>query len=390
MKMLFPRYVFAVLLLIGVAGNAVAQRYNEAWDLLKMRQADTARKVIDGETEVEPGKNLAMTWYVRGMILKSIYDRDDYAERNIGQFLDLQAFDSYKKAVALDKTHEVTDGILEDVLALTEDFCQLGLKCFEKGYEEHDNHQLALAARYLDAVSESFEMLGQRQVTIYKTLDEYGISRRDLEEARALAKDMSGNKEEAVHLYQDLIAKKTQEPTVYLNLKDYYTTHGQKGKALRVLEEGRRQAPKSMPIALAYAELLADTARTSEGLAIALALAKQNPDEPAPLCSAGFIEEKKQEPEKAERYYMKALAQDPTDFQANFRLGKLYFKRAEEGKTRHATQLWVNEMQQVSLRYAELAAQADPKHPGNNRILLELYGALGLADKARELKTNVN
>jgi tetratricopeptide (TPR) repeat protein len=157
-----------------------------------------------------------------------------------------------------------------------------------------------------------------------------------------------------------------------------------------VLEQGRQNAPQSIEIALAYAELLADTSRAAEGRTLALYMAKTNPQEAAPLVTLGFIEEKRKNPEKAEVYYQQALVLESTDFMANFRAGKLYFKQAEESRSKQAPAATIKELQEKSMQYAEMAARANPKHFGNNRILLELYNALGLQDKAQLLRTEMN
>lgn len=388
--LILMRSLFVLLFGCLLSMPALAQRHQEAWDLMKMRQLDTARMVADQDVASDSGRKQAVSWYVRGMVYKSIYDRDDYGEKHQGENIDLIAFDSYKRAIALDVNHQYTDGILEDVLSLTEDFCRQGLDLFEKGYDSRNAHQLAISARYLDAVSEAMQLLGTRQVGIYKTLQEYGIDKRTLEVCRALAKDNSGNREEALRLYEDLVTQKTQEPAVYLSLKEQYTAQNRRGRALAVLEQGRKQVPKSMEIALAYAELLADTGRSAEGRALAYQLHKEHPQEAAPLASLGFIEEKRLNAQKAEDYYVEALDLEPNDFMANFRLGKLYFKRVEEAKARKATQLYIRDLEEKSLHYAEVAAQADPKHPGNCRIMLELYNALGFSDKAQLLRTEMN
>jgi tetratricopeptide (TPR) repeat protein len=384
------RILLIVLFLLSIGLPAWAQRHQEAWELMKMGQLDTARMVADIDVDTEPGKHLAVSWYTRGMVYKAIADKDDYQEKHAGEYIDLTAFDSYKKAIAYDETHVLTDGILEDILSLTEDFCRDGLDLFEKGYDSRNTFQMAQAARYLDAVDEAFRLLGPRQISIHNTLKEYGIDRRTLEVCRALAKDRSGANDEAKRLYEALVKQKTQEPAVYLGLREIYINQSQRNKALAVLEQGRIAAPKSLEISLAYAELLADTSRALEGRSLALSLAKANPHEPRPHSTLGFIEEKRQNPENAMGYYEKALSLEPTDFTANFRMGKLFFKMAEESRAKKATQLYIKDLQEKSIHFAEEAAKANPKHLGNNRILLELYTALGLSDKAQLLKTEMN
>ena len=367
--------------------QAKAQRWEEAWELLKMKQTDTARMVIDKDAETEPGKNLAMTWYVRGMVYKALYDRDDAQEKYAGDNLDLVAFDAYKKAIALDKNHEITDGILEDILALTEDMAQVGLDLFEKGYDARDGHLLSRSARYLDCVEESFALLGPRGMNIHKMLNDFSLDKRTLDVCRALAKDGSGRKEDAMAIYQKLVNEKSAEPAVYLNMKEYYQLRGKKGLALEVLQAGRKAAPSSLEIACAYSEMLADTNKAQEGIRLVRDLARQYPGEAMPYASAGFIEEKRGNPESAQTYYQKALDAEPNDFLANFRMGKFFFKKAEENKQKNATKTYVKELQETSLHYAEIAAQADPKHPGNTRIMYELYTSLGQKEKAQMLKS---
>jgi tetratricopeptide (TPR) repeat protein len=367
-----------------------AQRWPEALELLKMKQIDTARYVIDQDVEQAPGKALAMSWYVRGLVYKSIYDREDYRERYKAESIDLQAFDSYKRAMAFDKQNELSEGILEDILSLTDDFAQTGLELFEKGLEGRDPHMMAQAARYLDCVSEAFVLLGARAVPVFKILEDFGVQRQGLEVCRAMAKDASGNGAEAIPIYEQLVRDKTTEPAVYLKLKEHYAAQGRRNRALEVLAAGRKQTPKQLSLHLAYAELLADTARATEGIRMAIDLHRANPEDAAPLTTAGFIEEKRKQFDKAETYYQQALALEPQDFLANFRMGKLYFKRAEENKQAKATQLYVRELQKQSLQYAESAALADPRNPGNLRILFELYQALGESEKASQTRSMMN
>jgi predicted Zn-dependent protease len=233
-------------------------------------------------------------------------------------------------------------------------------------------------------------LLGPRQGPIYATLREYGIDRPRLEACRALAKDKAGQNEAAKELYLELARQKSQEPSVYLGLKDIYLNERQKGKALRILEQGRQIAPSSMEIALAYAEVLADTNRSSEGRAIAQSLASQYPTEAAPMVTLGLIEEKRKNPEMAEAYYEDATTRDPSDFMANFRVGKFYYSMAEDGKAKHASAQAIKNFQEKSLHFAEIAALANPKHFANSRILLSLYTDLCLTEKAQLLRTELN
>jgi tetratricopeptide (TPR) repeat protein len=211
-----------------------------------------------------------------------------------------------------------------------------------------------------------------------------------LEVCRALAKDKSGDNDDAKRIYEHLVKDKSQEPAVYLALREIYVNQKQKGKALSVLEKGLKNAPKSLELSLAYCELLADTNRASEARSLADKLAYENPNEPGPLTTQGFIEEKRQNLEKAQVYYQRAIGLDHTDFMANYRMGRLLYKEAEVSKKKEGNPQSIKELQEKSLQYAEQAALVNPKHFGNNRMLLELYNHLGQSDKAELLKTEMN
>ncbi len=370
-----------------LAGPAQAQRWEEAWTLLKAKQADTARMVIDLETASEPGQSTAMSWYVRGMVYKTLYDSEGSAEKYKGENVEFKAFEAYRKAIQLDKNQQLTAGILEDVLSLTEDFTQEGLNLFEKGYEARDAAALQKASLYLDCVAESFALLGARSVGLHKQFEDFGIDRKMFEVCRALAKDGSNQRDEAAALYEHLVKEKVPDPAVYINLKDYYLLRGKKTKALETLQVGRQMAPKSLEISCDYAELLADTGKSNEAMTLLKSLMRVNPDEARPFAAAGFIEEKKGNSQQAEAWYHKALDVEPNAFLPNFRMGKLFFKRAQEEKQKKATATYVRHLQETSLEFAEAAYQADMHHPGNTRILLELYNALGMAEKAAQIKS---
>ena len=157
-----------------------------------------------------------------------------------------------------------------------------------------------------------------------------------------------------------------------------------------MLAQGRKTLPKNVDIACAYAEILADTGRGTEAIRLMQELIRTNPGDASPMVSAGFIEEKRGNHEKALTWYEKALDNEPNDFMANFRMGKYYFKRAQDARTAKATQLYIKELQERSLTHAEAAGQADPRHPGNLRIMLELYQSLNMPDKAAMVKSQVN
>jgi tetratricopeptide (TPR) repeat protein len=302
--------------------------------------------------------------------------------------VEFKAFEAYRKAVEMDNTQELTEGILEDVLALAEDFAQTGLALFETGYETRDAAKLEKSARYMDCVSESFSMLGPRQTPILQQFQDFGIDKKTFDVCRALAKDGSGQRDEAAMIYEQLVKEKVQDPAVYINLKDYYMLRGKKTKALETLQVGRIMAPKNIEISCDFAELEADTAgKYHEAMVLLKSLMRAYPDESRPFAAAGYIEEKRSNSQQAEAWYHKALDVEPNAFLPNFRMGKLFFKRAEEEKRKKATQAYIKHLQETSLEFAEAAYQQDMHHPGNTRILLQLYNSLGMTAKAAQIKS---
>jgi hypothetical protein len=387
-----PRLIWIWLFLgaIVTPGLALCQNHSMAWELLKQGYLDSARHAADSEVEQDSLKAKPGRWYARGMVYKALFDKDEEGLRYRGEYVDLTAFDSYKRALELDVRHLYTEGILEDMQALTDDFCRMGLDLYERGYDSRNTYMLTKASRYLDAASAGLTLLGPRQLPVYATLREYGIDKPRLEACRALAKDKSGQNDAAKAIYLDLVRQKSQESAVYLGLKDIYLSERQKGKAIRILEQGKQNVPQNLEIELAYAEVLADTNRSSEGRAIAKALSLSYPTEAAPLVTLGLLEEKRHNPEIAEAYYEEATTKDPSDFMANYRVGKFYYSLSEQGKAKKADPKSVKDYQEKSLWYAEQAALANPKHLANCRILLSLYTDLGLTDKAQLLRTEMN
>lgn len=384
----FLRFVAPSALAMMLFQPAEAHHCEEAWNLLKLKQADSARAVIDKETATEPGDCSAMSWYVRGMVYKTLYDSEGSEEKYRGENVEVKAFEAYRTAIQLDKNQKLTEGILEDILALTEDFTQAGLSLFETGYETRDAATLFKASVYLDFVAESFSLLGPRQVGIHKQFEDFGINRNTFDVCRALAKGGSNQKDEAAAIYEHLVKEKVQNPSIYLNLKDYYLEKGKKAKALETLQIGRQMAPHSLEVTCSYAEVLADTGKHTQSLALLKSLMKLHPDEAEPFASAGFVEERKGNYQQAEAWYHKALDVEPSAFVPNFRMGKLFYKRAEEAKRNRSMEAaQIRNLQETSLQFAESAYYADMHHPGNTRILLELYNALGMAQKAAQIKS---
>ena|SRR6218665_32700 len=114
-KMLnFKRTFFLVLLLLaGIAANAQRERFNAAYKFLQDGQLDSAKVninmvVLHPETAAD-----GQSWYLRGFIYKSIYNKNE--KTNKQSSARLEALISFKKSMQLDTSAENTQENVKNI-----------------------------------------------------------------------------------------------------------------------------------------------------------------------------------------------------------------------------------------------------------------------------------
>lgn len=94
----------AILLLLAVVGNAQHERFNAAYKFFQDGQIDSAKANIDLAVLHPETMNDGQTWYLRGFIYKSIYNKSEKGNKQSPKRL--EALLSFKKSIEIDTSRE--------------------------------------------------------------------------------------------------------------------------------------------------------------------------------------------------------------------------------------------------------------------------------------------
>jgi tetratricopeptide (TPR) repeat protein len=97
-------YILILLLFIAVVSNAQQGRINAAFTFLQQGNLDSAKSNIDLAVVHPETQNDGQAWYVRGFVYKSIYNKNEKANKLSD--IRLEALHSFKKSMLLDTSQQ--------------------------------------------------------------------------------------------------------------------------------------------------------------------------------------------------------------------------------------------------------------------------------------------
>ncbi len=385
-------------LLVGMSTAVFAQKSKVTTAALNMKSGDLekAREAIDIAVTNPKTINDPKAWYYRGDIYLRLYASPEFNDYD-SVALD-RSFESFKKTMELDSKNKYKDEVVLGIDAVRQMYFNKANELFDA--EKFDEAYLAIS-KYLEGNELIRALMGDDTVP----MDTLSFFRK------AYYAQLSGNKEEAMRLYQELVDLGfNQSPFLY----DLYSTllidAGNTEKALEVLRAGQKVFPENVELIIDELNIFLSEGKAEKAIDRFKEAIKLDPENPDLHFALGTIYDnlydrmKDSIPEKAEEYkvnaityYENALENDPNYFKAVYNIGVIYFNEGVE-VAKEMNNLPINEQKKYEelkkqrnddfskgLPYLEKAHQLDAGDLPTMKALKEIYFRLGEMDKYKQI-----
>ena len=307
-----------ILALVALTFSASAQTLNvqSAIQDLKKNYLKKAKAEIDLATEHEQTKDDAKTWCYRGLIYARIGQE---ATNPKSKFKDLapdwaeQAYAAALECKRLDTKNEYAD-------ENNSVFRFVGNEYYSRSTEAYNSQRYQEAMQCAEKAIEMYNNSGDGKFSA-ESMYIAGIS------AKAL-KDNEGVKK----YFNNLIRKKTDKQQVYRTMFDLYKGEGNKDGVMKTANSYMKNCKDDYNAYLMMAEAYLLNENFEKGKEMINAALDKTKDDavlyPKLLCQAAAILELTQDYAGAEANYQESLKLNPSQFEANFGMGKMIYNRA--------------------------------------------------------------
>ncbi len=314
--------ILLVMLMAFTCINAQKYKRASAYRYLTLGQLDKAKEAIEPTITNQKTMNSAKTWFYRGNIYLKIALSENKKYKSLDTNALSVAFESYKKALELDKKNEYKIDIYQNLNIIGEQF-------YNKGVDEYNKKMYAKAMNYFIKSDDINSFFGKAD-----TLSMYVIYNA------ALCAELSNNDEKAKEYYNKLLEKKYKNPRIYSSLSSIYLNEKDTLQAENIVKIGRDSFPDDFNLIIMETNIFLATGETEKALNNLNIAIKKDTTNPTIYFAVGAQYNKilndttKSEKvknnafEKAEKSYKKALSIKPDYYDANYNLGALFVNKA--------------------------------------------------------------
>jgi tetratricopeptide (TPR) repeat protein len=317
--------LFTAALLISVAVFGQKSKRTSANNYLEYGELDNAKEAIDPTILHEKTMNEAKTWYFRGLIYQAIYETKDEKYKTLDDNPLQVAYESFAKCVELDEKKYHTDMVLKYLDIEGKQFVNQGILAYN-------------AKEYAKALKAFENTLAICKIENIERTDTLAIYY-----AGACAQE-TGDLAKSEMYYRQAIAVGYKAEAAYVRMERMYAAAENNEKAFAILKEGREKFPENQTMITDEVNVYLGQDKHAEAVTALSAAIKGEPDNASLHFAFGFVNDRlaSKELEKddnggeqydlymiaAENSYKKAMELDPTNFDAVYNLGAMYFNRA--------------------------------------------------------------
>ncbi|MFT4982450.1 MAG: tetratricopeptide (TPR) repeat protein [Bacteroidia bacterium] len=288
-------------------------------------ELDNAKEAIDPTISHEKTMNEAKTWYFRGLIYQAIYETKDEKYKTLDDNPLQVAYESFAKCVELDEKKYHTDMVLKYLDIEGKQFVNQGILAYN-------------AKEYAKALKAFENTLAICKIENIERTDTLAIYY-----AGACAQE-TGDLAKSEMYYRQAIAVGYKAEAAYVRMERMYAAAENNEKAFAILKEGREKFPENQTMITDEVNVYLGQDKHAEAVTALSAAIKGEPDNASLHFAFGFVNDRlaSKELEKddnggeqydlymiaAENSYKKAMELDPTNFDAVYNLGAMYFNRA--------------------------------------------------------------
>jgi len=299
-----------VLLIVAgnlLVGNAIAQ-VGAAQASLTSGKLDDAKNQIENAINNDKQKTKAKTWFYRGEIYRGIAADPTGVYSKLDSNAVQVALDSYKKAQELEPGSTFAKQAAEKQN-------ELGALAINAGATKFQANDYVGAARQFELARQ----LNPKDTTaaLYAAYSYINLQDKDLYP-------------KAIDALQVMVDNNSPNPAVYTTLVDLLQATDQTDQAIAVSNKAIERFPDNKDLRDKQFNLYISGNKTDEAKANLLEAVKREPNNAVYLKNLGILYDQSGEKEKAIEFYEKALAVDPTSYDANFNLGVLHYNKGAD------------------------------------------------------------
>ena len=378
-KVIYLSIIAIAILCVG--GNTFAQKkyVNKAstWAEEGVK-LDTALKLIQLAEQDEKTKDMAKTYYVKGLIYDQMAKSTNPEFQGICEYPLVNAFDNYKKAYNMGDSKMLQGTIDAKFLMLTNSLINVAVTKYQE-----------------ENFKEAF-------IYFQKTLEvkEMPVFQGELDTAvifnTAIAAQRSEDYDNAIKYYEKSITLGYGEGDTYSLLADSYKAKGDTLTYINKLKEGFEKYPSNQNLLGGIINFyILESDNASEAFKYLELAREKDPNNPQFYSAEAHLYDKTGDRETAKEKYKKAIELDPNFFEAYYNLGVLYFNEGVE-LTDKANAITDNKKYEEakkiaddkfleSLPYIEKAHELEPADKGIMQTLKNLYYRFKINDKYEEI-----
>jgi tetratricopeptide (TPR) repeat protein len=380
----------SLVLLITVCVGTVFSQSSQvvsAWNYVKYGQFEEAKTAINQAINDPKTSTWPKTWFYRGSIYLAIYNDSSFKKNNP---------DALPESIrSFEKSMEVSAGGKNEYKdQLQAGLQECALSSFNEGVTPYNEKNYQLAYNSFKQSADVYEYINKTFQT--KTVDTLAT----LYAAHAATKLKKYG--EAEVLYQSLLDKGISQPDIYASMGELYVGMGDTAKAIAIISKGTSLYPNDKGLMIQELNVYLFSKRFDEAEVKLKEAIEKDPKFVPLYVQLANIYELKKDTANARKTYEQAIAIEPNSFDAQYRLGAMYYNQAVE-LNNTMNKLDLNQQKQYdllkvqrdatfrrSLPYLENAHLQDPKDMDTMIALKELYARLNMNDKLDDIKRQMD
>jgi tetratricopeptide (TPR) repeat protein len=380
----------SLVLLITVCVGTVFSQSSQvvsAWNYVKYGQFEEAKTAINQAINDPKTSTWPKTWFYRGSIYLAIYNDSSFKKNNP---------DALPESIrSFEKSMEVSAGGKNEYKdQLQAGLQECALSSFNEGVTPYNEKNYQLAYNSFKQSADVYEYINKTFQT--KTVDTLAT----LYAAHAATKLKKYG--EAEVLYQSLLDKGISQPDIYASMGELYVGMGDTAKAIAIISKGTSLYPNDKGLMIQELNVYLFSKRFDEAEVKLKEAIEKDPKFVPLYVQLANIYELKKDTANARMTYEQAIAIEPNSFDAQYRLGAMYYNQAVE-LNNTMNKLDLNQQKQYdllkvqrdatfrrSLPYLENAHLQDPKDMDTMIALKELYARLNMNDKLDDIKRQMD
>ena len=352
--------------------NSFSQNNDEldkALTFVKENKLVESKQVIDKFETDNPNTSNAKFWFYKGLLYHSIFEADGSDIKNKYPNAIEISYNSYKKAIELDKDKTYNAQIFKALGYITNQFMHEGLTQFNSG--DYDK-----ALLYFE---NTIEINTMPEIMFYDTIVYYNA---------ALSAEKLKNYDKAESYYKILISYGYGEGKMYKDLSELYKITNREDLYVKTLVDGAKMYPQDNNI---YIELINHYLMVSD-VNNAFKYVKLSLQVDSTNAGMYFVQaslyESKNDFKNAEKAYLKSLEIDPKYLDSAYNLGALYYNKGNDifkhAKTNHEKEKYENYFNN-SLKYFKIVEKEQPNDKNVLLSMRNIYRILGMDTEKVEI-----